>query len=715
MKRILFLFLLVTFLFAQKVFTQSPAKTQTQVPSKTQINSQLQKVINDFNDKIADKEKEIAEAKKNKEDEETIKGMEDDLVMLKKQLELIGGVKKGISNAPEKSFQNATEREDGEGVPKKDITRINVLPKETLTDPQLILFVQKVNAEVNKNLPVSQRNNGKELYDEINSKEKSPPITGNIGVQCWMVGSTDMGLYLLGRACLDDMSNTDNLCNYASCLSMVGGEHLAIPILQHLEKKYPGNTTILNNLGQAWYGLGETTKAKKYLDNTMHFISVHPMANETKAEIDESEGNTRESTESLKRSIKEDYTPEKEARINKRGGTLIPDDIDDPGCSKAAGTAGTAQTLGIEKFFFMIPGYPMEGGVTAAIQRMEWDDFREKLREAKSKIEDEIEQLKIKAKAYQDKLVSVKNDTTYTTNSAPLKPYNNRQYKTAGRKLTLLVAWGNERVLSLAKKIMEADDTIGRWRDEYNKANILLMKNIVGDDNKCGERKALAASFNMKANTLWHMRNNEWLNFQKEYLDAQARLCLCAFTDTSLYELNIATIKSSFLTCLAGLRCEFEVGCIQSKPDKPGGKVLPDYDEMNCQYKTELSIPYAQKLFSIKIECNKMTTEFDLKYIKGSLEENLANGKYHGRVEVEQKIGSDDFRLGPVKMGGAKISVGAGVEFNEGGIQDVYVTGKAQLKAGPVSVSSADARVSVITGNSSVTGRGALSGINIGN
>ena len=110
-----------------------------------------------------------------------------------------------------------------------------------------------------------------------------------------------------------------------------------------------------------------------------------------------------------------------------------------------------------------------------------------------------------------------------------------------------------------------------------------------------------------------------------------------------------------------------------------------------------------------------MTTEFDLKYVKGSLEENLANGKYHGRVEVEQKIGSDDFRLGPVKMGGAKISAGAGVEFNEGGIQDVYVTGKAQIKAGPVSVSSADARVSVITGNSSVTGRGALSGVSISN
>ena len=108
-----------------------------------------------------------------------------------------------------------------------------------------------------------------------------------------------------------------------------------------------------------------------------------------------------------------------------------------------------------------------------------------------------------------------------------------------------------------------------------------------------------------------------------------------------------------------------------------------------------------------------MTTEFDLKFVKGSLEENLASGKYKGRVEIEQKIGSDDVKLGPVKIGGSKLSAGAGVEFSEGGIQDVYVTGKGQIKAGSVNISSVEARVSVITGNSSVKGGGTLSGIRL--
>ncbi|MBL7743652.1 MAG: hypothetical protein JNN00_09300, partial [Chitinophagaceae bacterium] len=190
-------------------------------------------------------------------------------------------------------------------------------------------------------------------------------------------------------------------------------------------------------------------------------------------------------------------------------------------------------------------------------------------------------------------------------------------------------------------------------------------------------------------------------------------LFLCAFTDRSLYEANIAKVKLAFLDLLYGLQCEFEVGCIPGDPQRPQGRHLPDFDEMNCQYKTELSIPYAQKLFSIKVECNKMTTQFDLKYVKGSLEENLANGKYHGTVQIEQKIGSDNIELGPIKLGGSKLSAGAGVEFTEGGIQDVFVTGTAITKAGPVTVAGAEARVSVITGSTSITGKGALNGISI--
>lgn len=119
----------------------------------------------------------------------------------------------------------------------------------------------------------------------------------------------------MGKACVSDMSNSNNLNNYAAFLTMAGGEHAALPILQKLNLQYPGNSTILNNIGQAWYGLGEMNNANQYLDSAMHFYGNHSQANQTKSEIQKSEGKTQESIESLKRSIKENYTPEKEVQL----------------------------------------------------------------------------------------------------------------------------------------------------------------------------------------------------------------------------------------------------------------------------------------------------------------------------------------------------------------------------------------------------------------
>jgi hypothetical protein len=337
----------------------------------------------------------------------------------------------------------------------------------------------------------------------------------------------------------------------------------------------------------------------------------------------------------------------------------------------------------------------MTGGNTASNLREDWYDFGQKVRQAIEILEAEQLLLKQKAQAYQNQL----RDNPYL-----LQPYNNRQHWTASRKLSLLIEWGTDRLIKISKKMMAAGDTVERWRKEYNDA----MANI----ESCGGRYDRASQFNAKANSLVHERNNELINFYEEFFNQQAKLFLCSTTDRSIYDLNISVLKSSFLTVLQGLRCEFEVGCDKPEEYKPMGKILPDYDEMNCQYKTELSIPYAEKYFSIKVECNKMTTKFDAKYLKGSLEENLANGKYKGTVEIEGKIGSDKEQIGPIEMG-TQVKAGAGVEFTEGGIQDVYVSGKAGVKAGDLTLGSVEARVSVVTGTTTISGKGAFSGISI--
>jgi hypothetical protein len=687
------LFLLMIVFMANTSLSQQPVKDikkpiPDQVPSKKQMQGQLAEAVNEINKQILELEQQIAEAKKNKESEETIKDLQDQVDMLKKQVEMMGGVTRGISNISGKKIQQAFDDDNNSDVPEKDVARIKMLPDEVLTYAELVPFVKKVHSEIETLMNVENKTEALKLYTALKSEKLNCDDISNVANTMWISGKTEIALYLMGKECGANIENINNLNNYAAFLTMKGAEHAALPILQNLNTRVPNNTTILNNIGQAWYGLGDMNNATQYMDKVLAINKNHPHANETKSKIEKSEGKTDESIESLKRSLEEDYTPEKEAALNERGYTVKFEDIKFKYPVKA-------EPLGIERFMFSIPEYPFEGGAKAQTSLYEWQDFRAKISSAIEALEKIKEVQKAKADAYHKRLLD---------NPLLLKPYNNAVYKTARRKLDLLAAWGQERLLSLNEEMMADGQVISQLRQDYYNA----LKNT----EDCGARLRLATGFLTQANAIMKENNTRWLSLQKQLINAGSNYALYAFTDRSEYELALTTMKISFLINLAGMRPEIEVGCL--KTDAPEGRrgPLPDFDEVNCEYKTELAVPYLEKFYSIKVECNKMTTTFDAKFIKGSLEENLANGKYKGTLEIEGKIGSDKINVGPVEMG-TSVKAGAGVEFTESGIQDVYVTGEAQVKAGAATVSSVEAKVSVISGNTSLSGKGAFSGVNI--
>lgn len=656
--------------FVSILFQPVIARAQT----KQDAQHQLQQGIDEMKKQIADLEKQIVEAKRNKEDAETIKQMETRLIIFKKQLENFEGMSKEISNTSENASEQSSNKTTVNSVPERDDARINMLPKRILSDADLVPYLKNIVTEVEKKIPASYKAKALELYNEtMKSKNNSPKVLGNIASACWMNGYPEMALYIMGKACLSDMTDGNNLNNYAAFLIMEGGDHAALPILQNLNAKFPNNSTILNNIGQAWYGLGEMNNTNRYLDSSMHFYSLHSQANQTKATIQKSEGKTQESIESLKRSIKENYTPEKEARLNELGGKLEYNDITFPYPAKA-------EPLGIEKFIFMIPAYPFEGGIIAEINRIEWDDFKEKVFAALEKIKEEKKQLKIRVDEYNKRLIS---------NPLLLKPYNNPVYKTASRKRTLLMEWVTDRSLPIYKKVAEAGDSINKWKAEYNE----IYRNTVD----CEARKGLATSFLSKANTLWQQRNSELMTFQKEILNAEARLAWYANADRSLYELELASIKEAFLGLLGNLRCEYEVGCMLTEPDKPAGKVLPDFDSVNCTYHQKIFIP---PFTTMEFECNKMTTNFKLgidfnygpevsPYIKFGFTENLTNNTTitpsnitKATVEVGAETGSGKILSG-MQEAEAKAEGGIGIEFTPEGVESVYVKVGAKVDVGP--------------------------------
>ena len=626
-----------------------------QQPSMQDIQGQMKEMVKELNKQIADLEKQIAEAKKNKEDPESVKDMEDHVAMLRKQVEQMGAVSKGISKIPDNVIKTVNSKgENKDGIPTRDIDRIKTIPDRILSDAELLVFIRNMQEEVEKKILPEQLQQAKYIYKTAAEKKYSDKL-GMLASLCWMNNFTELALYFAGKSCLDNIKSQDHLNNYAAFLSMTGGEHLALPILQNLDQKYPGNSTVLNNIAQAWFGLGEIATAKQYIDKTQAVFPGHRQAQRTKCLIQQSEGQIQESTRSMEEYIKEGYDADMEAELEKQGGKLKYEDVPFKYPVKA-------EPLGIERFLQSIPEYPFEGGERASLSWMEWYDFKQKVMAEREAIEKRIEQLKIPAEAHWKQLGN---------NPLLLMPFNNKIHLTAKRKQQLLGEWGLDRIQRHESRMKEAGDSIGKWKIELEEALERLTD--------CGARKSAATTFLTKANGLYKQLNDQYKIFLKQWLNDQANLSMYTSTDQSVHSLTVETIKLGVMLYLYGIHCFFDVGCVSSDGPQAQPRRLPDFDDVNCQYKTELSIPYMEKTFSIKVECNRMTTKFDLPFIKAEIQERLNTNRnidiVKGSVEISTGFSKDIPLKGPLSAE-MELKVGAFVEISNNRVSEVGITGE---------------------------------------
>ena len=313
-------YLLLLFCTIKPAFAQTPAdKTvkpvKAETPSKTEIQSQMNDATNEIRKEIADLEKQIASSN----DVEATKDLKEQVAILKKQLSMMEGLNKNVSRMSDNVFKEAANEDGGAVIPKRDATRISIIPKKTLNDAELLTFIKNTHSGVEKLIPAAERVEALNIYNETKAQYKTTAIVANAANGCWMLGHWEKALFIMSKACMDDMTDADNLNNYAAFLVMTGGEQAAIPILEYLNQKYPGNSTILNNLGQAWFGLGEMDRAKKYLDSATMIYPNHSTANSTLSGIAVANHDTPNAISYLKASLKENYDPDIEAELSKLG------------------------------------------------------------------------------------------------------------------------------------------------------------------------------------------------------------------------------------------------------------------------------------------------------------------------------------------------------------------------------------------------------------
>jgi tetratricopeptide (TPR) repeat protein len=226
------------------------------------------------------------------------------------------------------SEQAAPGADDAEiGVPARDAARLAKVSRQPLTGAQLKAHVAALQPKLRRALaPEALRR--AEFVEDVQRKAGGN-LTARLraaanGLAAW--GAWPEATFLMGKVALAS-GNAQDLNNLAAFLTMQKASQAAAPILITLDARYPGNSTILNNLGQAWFEPGEVKEAERVLLLAVRRSPNHPQANVTKSRIEEARGDKAAAQASMREAIRGGFSQAKQRRLERLGGRLQKDDV----------------------------------------------------------------------------------------------------------------------------------------------------------------------------------------------------------------------------------------------------------------------------------------------------------------------------------------------------------------------------------------------------
>lgn len=623
-------------------------------------------------------------------------------------------------------------------VPKRNAARIDAISKLALSDAGMAAYLDSTHRHVVSRIKPASRDLGEKIFGKLKTDGLTPAAIGNSAAGLWIMGRIELALYVAGKALALAPGDTDNQNNYAAMLLMSGGEPLAIPMLDKLDRQFPRNSTIQNNLGQAWFNLGDIEKAERHLDEAIRIYALHPQANFTKSFIEESRGNKDKAIEYAKRAARYSLSLDKENRLRKLGYKLGGNDI--RGLARP-----DPDPMGLSNFKH--PPFPMSAEEEIKA-RKEWLAFAGevearlveltgKLREAKPL--DKAAQAAMAAQAY---YTGGGTSSARTAEPAVVQPLARR-----GKLMMALAEKDGGMKFRLDKAL--ADLKAHRTKMQpahaaYEAAYQALIRKEAAQTGAGQANKDMCAEFSAQASqslAVWNAGHEQLFD---EYLQ-QLRLKL----NEELYWLQFTKSPEDFAAAQIQYRMKWlaalvsvpyeEIGGVKTREEcfaglpagKSGKGKLAQFNDLHCAYHSELNLG----LGKITSDCNKMTTELGVGFLKLGLKQDMDKNSFSDQFvscNVEVSGGkSADVKLGPLSVGvGAE--VGIGIEIGRNGVQDIYLTGSAGAGVStnamdslsdqgyPASMAGlgvSDARIlGVGTGGriSLISGRGAADGLSVG-
>lgn len=594
----------------------------------------------------------------------------------------------------------------------------------TPTASTLAPFLAHANAHVFTSLKTGAKQKSKEVLQALQKKGASPTEIGQVAMVLWTEGRTEVALGLLSLTCLTDLKSTDNLANYAAMLSMCGAPDLAIPLLNHLHAQFRKNSTVLNNLGQAWYRQGDLAKATVYLDSTLLLNAGHPQANETLCRIAQTKGKSAAAAAYAQRAFQNGQSSTRRDLLKNLGHALQPEDY---GSFPPSLKGKDLLQLGN----FAMPPFPKSTADFLALEPV-WKQFRaeisEQLRPLQKTSEASATAMREQLEKQQKDFFAALNKSLSTGQNASPSFMNLPMY---GEEMNLRQKRVLENLQEKKQSIVEQMKAFyagpgaehrKKYQDELGKIQERWKNVGQGGTEDEGTlcRAAVKASDHYLAamNAPLEGLYLDYLSVERQWLNEMAYASLYTTYPEILPGL-LAGLKMQWLRDLSLTQngFNFEVvnkyACVNESETKKGK--LTAFVDPNCTINSEFTqaLGVANLGFSIKITCAGLQTSINALALGFTLNQDLDHAGFgdsfrNCTVSIGPKIGAS-MEMGPVEVG-AKAGMGADIEIDRSGVTDVLLTGGAEVEASignPVSASAGmEGRMSLNSGSGSVQGTG---------
>lgn len=626
----------------------------------------------------------------------------------------------GITDADVKAAVNG----DAFSVPSKNATLIAAIPKITLTAAMIPAYLKELTAYIEKGIAADAKFIAENAWTYFKNNKLTPAMMGNEAIGFWSMGKPDIAVYMMGKACAEDAADADMLSNFSAMLSMSGAPHKAIPLLEYLSKLYPDNTTILNNLGQAWFYLGETDKANVQLDKVVKAFAYHPQANYTQCLIAQSKGNKARAIEKMKNSLAYSYSSDKINMLRKLGYKVKGSDMRRP-------FRPDPNPLGLRNF--IRPDVPASYADELRLSA-DWDTFQKQLNEKSIQLSKDLipyqqanaQKAQQLAKQYTSKEAIMNTKASAATADNIYRTVAEKKLEEmnkdggAGYRLKMMIA----KIDSLRKDFAAKEDA-ARKRIEKENSKVADQESELA---KKGENIGFDNCVVQEKYSEWVYKNynkpleEAYQNYLHQlYLKITEELYWKQFTqDEATFEATKIAAKKEWLAALANTRYipTKKYGDCKIEEKKTSKYKLADFDDMHCSFISTLNF----RAYSQTFKCGKAHVTFDAGKFSGNFDfkfDNAGNTKFvKGTLEATVIDKSISTKKGPLQIG-ASVKAGMGMEFTSRGVEDVYATGEAKITAGSNTVSdpagvvsdpsvsiTASGRMSLISGNMT----GAISG-----